>query len=143
MVWIEQAAPAAMRWSVKGQRFRTGGELVDAAPFDIDVADRTQTRPNVSWDGGRFVVVWGKYIGDVPPERIEARVIPPSGSVALVPPDILGERDIALQAPVTACNQQGRCILAGPEFLDDGALGRTWRIVKRFFGEVRHRAIRR
>lgn len=143
MVWIEQAAPAAMRWSVKGQRFRTGGELVDAAPFDIDVADRTQTRPNVSWDGSRFVVGWGKYIGDVTPERIEARVIPASGAVLLVPPDLLTERDIALQAPVTACNQQGRCILAGPEFIDDRALGRTWRIVKRFFGEVRHRAIRR
>lgn len=42
-----------------------------------------------------------------------------------------------------ACNQQGQCLLLNAGEVDDGAFGRTTRLFKRFFGEARHRGVRR
>ncbi len=143
IVWIETESLAVQNWRLRGQRFRTGGALIDATPFDIDVADRTQTRPSVSWDGTRFVVTWDKYIGDVTPSRLEARVVPAAGQIDAAPPDLLIERSAEVYPPATTCNDHGQCVIVGPQFVDDERLGRTSRLFKQFVGEARHRGVRR
>lgn len=143
IVWIQQAAPGEMSWTLRGQRFRTGGELLDDSPFDLEVSDRTQTNPSVSWDGDRFVVVWSRYGGEIDPERIEARAVPADGALESGTSDVLLERDVAMQPPVTTCNARGRCLMVGSEFVDEEGFGRTWRMVRRAFGEARHRGVRR
>ncbi len=143
IVWSEQTPDPTNRWRVVGQRFRRGGALIDALPFDIDAGDLMPTGPSVAWHGRMFVVTWTKYIADGTPERVEARMIPASGAVEPGSPDLVVVRDNVYTSPVTACNREGRCVIVGPGFVDDDVLGRTTRLFKRFFGEPRHRAVRR
>lgn len=142
-VWTQRIDPYGLQWQLFGVRFRSGGEPIDGAPLWIDFPDVVQTGPAVSWDGNRFVVTWRKYIGNTGPEKIEARTVPASGPVDRVFPDQLFRRDAYHPGPVTACNRGGRCVMVAPDSADDAVLGRTTRLFKRFFGEARHRAIRR
>ncbi len=143
IAWTEQASDSDASWRLVGQRFRMGGELIDANPFDIDVADTSQSRPTVAWDGSRYVVTWTRDPSGLTPERIEARTIVPTGTVHADAFDLLAERDRGLDSSTTACNHRGRCLIVEPRLVDDSTLGRTTRMYKRFFGDARRRGARR
>ncbi|MGK2856742.1 MAG: hypothetical protein ACSLFQ_05990 [Thermoanaerobaculia bacterium] len=143
VVWTRRIDPYGLQFQLFGIRFRAGGEPIDSTPAWIDFPDVMQNGPAVSWDGSRFVVTWSKYIGDTGPERVEARTVRPSGPVDRVYPDLLFERDPYYAAPVTTCNREGRCVFVGQDSADDTTLGRTTRLFKRFFGEARHRPVKR
>jgi hypothetical protein len=65
--------------------------------------------------------------------------------VALEPPDLIDEREskLAYFRPATTCNREGRCVIIDSRSVDDSTFGRTVRLFKRFFGEARHRPVRR
>lgn len=142
-LWTWRTDPYSPQWQLLGARFRSGGQPIDSTPFLIDLAEALQAEPAVSWDGSRFVVTWRKYIGDTGPEKIEARTVPAAGPVEHAFPDELFRRDAYHPAPVTTCNRGGRCMMVAPDSADDSVLGRATRLFKRFFGEPRHRAVRR
>lgn len=144
LVWrVESPEPAETRRLV-GQRFRSGGALIDPLPFDLDVARRDQTLPAVAWDGQRFVVTWRDQTGLLrPPERVLVRLVPANGPVESGPPDLVVERDVAAPFPAAACNTRGRCMLVAPGPVLDRTSGPTLRLYKRFFGETGHGVVRR
>ncbi|MFA6957811.1 MAG: hypothetical protein WC538_18250 [Thermoanaerobaculia bacterium] len=141
VVWTESIDPYRLTWAVRGSRFRKGGELIDGEAFTIRV-DSIQSHPNVSWNGSRFVVSWNAVDNDSKP-TVEAWTVPSSGPVD--PPGASGADQIGEGYPTTpvACAFDGRCILLTTGLVDDKTLGRSSRLFKRFFGEARHRGVRR
>lgn len=142
VVWTERGDPYGATWLLRGQRFRTGGELIDDAPLLINIAELNHNNPTVSWDGTRFVVTWGGYDKLEGMATVEARAIQASGP--LDPTGGLANR-LAESSPATpaACNRDGHCLLLNAGGVDDALLGRSSRLFKRFFGLARLRGARR
>jgi len=142
VLWSERGDPYGATWLLRGQRFRTGGQLIDESPFLINVAELNHGSPTVSWDGSRFVVTWGGYDKLEGTMTVEARAIPTSKPID--PAGGLADR-LAESYPATpaACNRDGHCLLLNTGAVDDSLLGRGSRLFKRFFGIARIRGVRR
>lgn len=143
VAWVQRADPYGLTWQLLGRRFRTGGEPIDDSPFTIDFSESNHVEPRVAWDGARFIVSWSGMDDDGTTPVVEARSIPASGEVEQGGAFLSDRLAESYPAAPVACSGDGRCILVNATPVDDESLGRTSRLVKRFFGEARHRGVRR
>jgi hypothetical protein len=143
VAWVQRADPYGLTWQLLGRRFRTGGDPIDGVPFTIDFSSWQQVEPRIAWDGFRFVTSWSGADDAGGTAIVEARSIPATGAVdqsGAFSPDRLAETRPS--API-ACSLEGRCLLLNAVPVDDSPLGRTSRVLKRFFGVARVRGARR
>jgi hypothetical protein len=99
---------------VYGARVTTSGGVVDPGGFPVSETDENQSRPDVAWNGDRYLVVW------------EER---PAGSAQEDPADVRGRRitaEGALENPIALPIATGPTDQRAPSVATNGPFLVTW-----------------